>query len=222
MFYLKFLDLHQHRPYSYETFWSSHGVNPNRMWKHVHNSYALGIHQDVHFKFLHRILPSNAYMKTRFRGRGFQNINVACPSCPNGNVETVEHIFLRCMAAKPILDFIYPTVRALLRHRPFTLFNLLLNKFPTAVPDKVPRMVITLLQITMYVIWFNRQRKKFHDEVITAEQSRNTIRKYFRSALEFKFRKHFPNGLAKFKENYCHTPRICKVVNDTDLVVNFI
>ena len=222
MFYFKFLEREEHQPYSYISFWSEHRVDPVRMWKHVHVSYALGVHQDVHFKFLHRVLPSNAYMKTRFRGRGFRNINVACPSCPNGNVETTEHIFLRCVAARPILDFIYPSVQALVRNQPFRIFNLILNDFPAGVPGKVPRMVITLIQITMYVIWFNRNRKKFHNEVISLEQSKNSITKHFKSVIEFKFRKHLPHRLAKFRENYCHTPAICDVVNNDELVINLL
>merc|ERR1739842_44427 len=53
MFYFKFLERDEHQPYAYESFWAEHRVDPNRMWKHIHNSHALGIYQDVHFKFLH-------------------------------------------------------------------------------------------------------------------------------------------------------------------------
>ena len=192
------------------------------MWKHIHNSHALGIYQDVHFKFLHRILPSNAYMKTRFRGRGFRNMNDTCPSCPNNKKETTDHIFIRCAAAAPILNFIYPTLQCFLRNRPFKVFKLILNDFPNGTPEKVPRMVITLIQIAMYVIRTNRVRKKYHNEVIPIERSKNTIVKHFKAAIELKFRKHFPNALAKFRENYCHTPHVCNVVNDDTLEVNVL
>ncbi len=221
MFYSKLLQKEEHYPYSFTNFWSVHRVNPDRMWRHVHSSYALGIYQDVHFKFLHRILPSNAYMQTRFRGPGFQNINVACPSCPNGKTETTEHIFMRCVAARPILDYIYPSLQALLG-TPFKIFKLILNDFPGDTREKVPRMVITIIQITMYVIWLNRKRKRFHGEDTPIEQSRNTIKKHFKSVLDFKFRKHLPHRLAKFRENYCHTPQICNVINDEELFVNLI
>ena len=96
------------------------------------------------------------------------------------------------------------------------------NDFPGGIPGKVPRMVITLIQITMYVIWFNRIRKKFHSEIISLEQSKNSIKKHFKSVIEFKFRKHFPHRLAKFRENYCHTPAICDVINDDELVINLL
>ena len=222
MFYFKFLERDEHQPYAYESFWADHRVDPNRLWKHIHNSHALGVYQDVHFKFLHRILPSNAYMKTRFRGRGFRNMNVNCPTCPNGKKETTDHIFIRCTAATPILNFIYPTIRCLLRNRPFKVFKLILNDFPNGTPEKVPRMVITLLQIAMYVIWTNRVRKKYHNEAIPIERSKNTIIKHFKAAIELKFRKHFPSALAKFRENYCHTPQVCNVVNNDTLEVNIL
>ena len=147
MFYFKFFERDKHQPYAYESFWAEHRVDPTRFRKHIHNSHALGFYQDVHFKFLHRVLPSNTYMKTRYKGRGFRNINVNCPTCPNGKKETTDHIFIRCIAATPILNFIYPTIRCLLRNKPFKVFKLILNDFPNGIPDKVPRMVITLLQI---------------------------------------------------------------------------
>ena len=161
-------------------------------------------------------------MKTRYRGRGFRNVNVNCPSCPNHKTETIEHIFIRCAAATPILDFIYPTLQTLLRYRPFKVFKLILNEFPQGIPEKVPRMAVTLLQIAMYVIWTNRVRKKYHNEVIHVERSKHIIAKRFRAVLELKFRKHFPHALAKFRENYCHTPQVCTVVNNDTLEVNIL
>ena len=116
--------------------------------------------EDVHFQLLHLVLPTNAYMRQRFRDRGYQHLNTRCISCPN-HVEHIPHVFFQCLCATPLLTYIYPSIAVLLRYQPFKLFKLTLNLYPTNVPLCIRRMVVTLVQITLYVIWTNRNSRKF-------------------------------------------------------------
>ena len=220
-FYSQLLEKDEHPTHSFTTFWETHRVNPARMWKHIYTSHALGPHQDVHFRFLHRVLPSNAFMKKRFHSRGYQNINTNCASCPN-KIETNEHIFFRCVAAKPILQYIYPSIQLLLRNKPFKIFKLILNDFPTQIPDKAPKIVITIIQIAMHVIWNNRNKFKFQKEETHIQESKNKTNSAFKRIIKHKFDQHIPHRLAKFRENYCHTPELCNVVNNDTLQVQLI
>ena len=191
------------------------------MWKHVFTSYSLGYHQDVHYRFLHRVLPTQAYMHLRFRGKGYANMNTSCLSCPNV-AETNEHIFFRCCAARPIMTFIYPSIQLLMQNKPFKLFKLALNDFPAAVPVRHQQMAITILQLAMYTIWRNRNTLKFEGTLPPAAGSTVLIGRVFQSLLREQFDSYGPPGLIHFRTKYCHTPQICSVRPDGTLSVNLL
>ena len=178
-FYPQFMKAHYHQPKVYTDFWSYHHVDPNTMWKHVYTSYAFGSHKDVHFKILHRVLPTLAFMRCRFRGRGYNRLNTGCRSCPNHNVETIPHIFFRCIHAEPLLTYIYPSIDVLLQHKPFKLFHLTLNVFPPNISPPVQRMIVTLLQITFYVLWTHRNVRQFDGRNPSVLEGRHRIRQLF-------------------------------------------
>ena len=100
MLYDNFLQLDEHFPPSYNGFWNGYQIDPNTMWKHVHNSTALGLHQD-YIRFLHQVLPTNEYKLRRFQGRGFRNTNPKCDHCPDKQ-ETNIHVFFECSMSKSI------------------------------------------------------------------------------------------------------------------------
>ena len=218
-FYSQFMTTHKHLPRAFQDFWSAHNVNPVTMWKHVFMSYTLGCHQDVHYRFLHRVLPTQAYMHQRFRGYG--HLNPKCFACPNA-VETNEHLFFRCVAAKPILTYIYPTIQILLQGRPFKLFKIALNVFPAGVPLRQQQMAVTLLQIAFHTIWKNRNSLKFEGNLPQLADSQHRIRFIFTSLLKEQFDAFMPDGLAQFRLKYCHTPRICSVRPDNTLHVSLL
>ena len=220
-FYTQFLTSHLHHPKAYTDFWSYHRVDPDAMWRHVYTSYAYGPQRDVHFRLLHRVLPTNAFMRQRFRGRGYQHLNTRCISCPN-NVENIPHLFFQCLSATPLLTYIYPSVAQLLRFQPFKLFKITLNIFPPNVPLCIRHMVVTLVQITLYVIWLNRNARKFDGILTSIFDSQHRIRYLFQKVLTARFQKCLPNGLAHFRTHFCHTPQICQVVDNSQLVVNLI
>ena len=220
-FYSQFMTKHKHLPRAYQDFWSAHKVDPKTMWKHIFISYALGCHQDVHYRLLHRVLPTQAYMHLRFRGKGYANVDTSCQSCPNA-VETNEHVFFRCRAATPLLTFIYPSIQLLLQDKPFKLFKLALNIFPAGVPVRQQQMAITILQITLHTIWRNRNKFKFESVRPTVAESTHFIGRVFNSILQEQFDSYRNNGLVPFRNKYCHTPRICSVQPDGTLSVNLI
>ena len=221
-FYQQLIEKDAHQPKAFTSFWRACRVSPDRMWKHIYASHALGAHQDVHFRFLHRILPCNDFIKNRFRGRGFHNLNSTCASCRNNVVETNEHMFFRCIPARLILHYIFPSIQILLRGKPFKIFKLVLNDFPPQIPDKSPKLVITIIQIAMYVIWNNRNKMKFHKHETCIEESKSVINNTFATIIKRKFDQYMPHGLAKFRENYCHTPEICDVVQNDTLQVQLV
>ena len=220
-FYSQFMTTHKHHPRAFQDFWSAHGVNPVDMWKHVYTSYALGKHQGVHYRFLHRVLPTQAYMHQRFRGRGYANTDVKCLACPNA-IETNEHLFFRCVASRPVLTYIYPSIQILLQGKPFKLFKIALNVFPPGVPIRHQQMAVTILQIAFYTIWTNRNTLKFEGSLPPLEGSQHKINFHFKSLMQEQFDAFMPAGLAQFRQKYCHTPRICSVHADNTLHVSLI
>ena len=55
-FYSILLNISSEVPTAYDRFWKNIAtINLNDLWAHVYASYALGKHQDIHFKFLHRL-----------------------------------------------------------------------------------------------------------------------------------------------------------------------
>lgn len=216
--YLKFLKKDEHFPKAYRNFWNARQVDPTTMWNHIHYSLALGIHQDVHYRFLHRVLPTNHYKKITFKSKGFRNTNPICASCPEIN-ETNEHVFFRCVAANPIMNFIRKSIRVLLNGKNFKLLKIAVNIFPENTPNKIQKMVVGLLQIAMYTIWNNRNRFKFKEEITHLSESINFIEKDFKSVLRHKFD---ILGEQKFKENFCHTPQICSIDDEGNILINLI
>lgn len=216
-FYVKFLEMDEHFPKSYTNVWNkyNHLVDPTTLWIHVHNSVALGKHQDVHFRFLHQILPTNEFKKTRFTSRGFQNTNPMCGRCP-GRKETNIHVIFECVAARSILDFAIKNLDILLRGTAYTLFNITVNVFPDGISAEIKKMAIGLWQISMRVIWLNRNQFVFKQKITNITESINTISKQFKSAILAEFQ---TLDRRKFTKRYCHTPRICKIHND-ELVIH--
>ena len=92
-FYGHFMQRHKHEPRAFQDFWSVHKVQCDTMWKHVFYSFSLGFHQCVHYRFLHRILPTQGFMWRRFQGKGYANLSTKCLACPAA-IETNEHMFL--------------------------------------------------------------------------------------------------------------------------------
>ena len=220
-FYTQFMAKNEHSPKAFTDFWSVHHVDPAKMWLHIYSSYALGVHQDIHFRFLHRILPTNAFMRNRFRGRGFRNLTDKCPSCPT-IVENIQLLFFRCTRATPVLNFIYPTIQALLRNQQFKIFKLVLNNFPQNVSPHVQKMVITIIQIAFHVIWTNRNKKKFENVYTPIQESQNKIIRSFAKIIREKLDAFGPNNLLKFRQVFCHTPQFCDVLHNDRLKINFL
>ena len=161
-------------------------------------------------------------MRCRFRGRGYNHLSTGCTSCPNHNVETLPHVFFRCIHARPLMTYIYPSIDLLLKHTPFKLFHLTLNVFPPNISLPIQRMVVTLLQITFYVLWTHRNARHFDGVNPSVPEGQHKIRHLFTRVLTAQFTKFGLTGLAPFRKTFCHTPQICQVVNNATLEVNLI
>jgi len=130
--------------------------------------------------------------------------------------------FFRCVAAKPILHYIYPSLQILMKNKPFKIFKLALNIFPTGISEHIHKMALTIIQIAMYIIWNNRNKRKFHKQQTHLQESKNSITKAFQSIIKQKFQKYMPHGLQEFREHYCHTPQLCNVTNNDTLQTQLI
>ena len=203
--------------------WNQAGCNPDNLWELVYATYALGKHQDIHFKFLHRIHKSNVFVKQRTPSMNWNQLNLKCAVCPD-NIEDNEHIFFNCPAADLVWNFIYPTVQEILKPNPFKIPSLILNDFPQGTSIQKKKMVLTLIQISMHSIWMNRNKVLF-DKANPQELlplSENVIHYSFLKILKQKFREYLPNRMAKFRQDFCHTPLVCTVFHNNDLLVNLL
>ena len=219
--YKDLLQQKAHYPKSFTSFWVDHRVDPETMWKHIYTSYADGWRQDIHYKFNHRILPTNAFLKHRFKGKGYENQSDICPIC-QVQKETIQHLFFRCTGTRPILRYIYPSLTCLLRNKSFKIFKLVLNKFPPNTPTPVAQTCVTLVQITMHTIWGLRNEAKFNSKIKTIEEAKSEIKSVFTDTLSRHFRKHNPGAITRFQLNFCHTPDICRILPTGELDVNIL
>ena len=215
-FYQELIKREYKLPTACDKKWNNMGYDPLLIWKGVHRTYAKGKHQDVHYKFLHRIIKSKCYLKR------FLRINTECGSC--AQAETIEHIFKDCYQAKAIWRAVDPTIEEILRPANFTRYDLILNKFPKNISIPKMQMVSTLIQIAMHTIWIHRNSVQFDKPEFrtTIEGSKQIIRDTFISILQKKFDEYMPNGMTKFRQNFCHTPTICNVQNDTELIARLL
>ena len=175
------------------------------MWEHVYQSAARGYQQDVHFKFLHRVLPTNGFIASRFRGRGFAAANPNCSFCPPDHPETQFHAMQSCPLARDVLIPFMPTFRALTANPRFRCYNLLTNYFSPPVTPAIRDITTTLYQIILHTIWTNRNSRKFYNIHPHINQSIATIRRDFTNCIRDRLRH---TGLAKFRQLYCTHPDI--------------
>ena len=205
--------------------WSKLGYKPECIWKLLFASYAQGCHQDVHYKLLHRVIPSKAYVSNRYGQRGlhFNRMNTACKTCPE-SLETNEHIFFQCEQAKSIWTYIYPTIQEILKPNKFKIFDLVLNKFPDKITIQKTKMVITLIQIALHAIWLTRNSTLFYrvQDQRTLTKNKNIIAYTFSKIFQKKLRQYMPGGLAKYRENFCHTPNVCTIIENKIVKVQLI
>ena len=198
-------------------FWQFHGGTLSRLFTHVHRTPARGSHQDVMYKYIHRIHATAYFKFIRFSGGdNFGAHTRFCARCPT-QVENLFHCFISCPAATRVWDVIYPTLEVLHRGGPFRISRLLINTHENNLPIAVRRMITTILQIALHRIWINRNTFTKESRYVSLNQSLAQIKLEFNRAI----RKQFVRlPLVKFREQYCHTPDVCRVENDTTLVTN--
>ena len=146
-------------------------------------------------------------------------MNPHCASCPDQK-ETNEHVFFRCVAANPVMDYIRKIIQVLLRNQDFRLLKIALNKFPHGTSRDIKKMVTGLLQIAMHVIWNNRNQRKFKKIETHINESQNTISKHFKDAILTKYKKLIPHKRGKFYRKYCHTPEVCDLLENDVLHID--
>ncbi len=220
-FYTQIIEKEYKHPKAYENFWKNvNGIEPEEMWKHIYTSHANGKQQDIHFKFIHRILPTNDFMKKRFKGRGYNQTDPKCKGCTE--TETNEHIFFQCIHAKDLWAFIKPSIAKLLQNTPFKMFKLTMNTTHKNIALVRRKLVITLIQITLHTIWLNRNRLKFKNEKPFIDASKRKIQNDFEYTIKNKYHNYIKkNMLEKFRKDFCHTPEICNIV-DNNLMIGLL
>ena len=219
--YGEFLKASYKIPLACEEEWNAAGFDPGKIWKFVYATHNPGYLQDMHFKVLHRIVPSKIFRQKRTQGgRNFAREVLECKSC-KGHLETNEHIFFNCKAADDIWHFLYPTLKSIMGITTnFPVIPLILNRFPPGTPESKAKLVLTLIQIGLHAIWINRN-KVLHDgedpkKAVT--DSEIIMQNTFFKVLKKRFREHMPDNLAKFKRAFCGTPAVCNVIDGRLLV----
>ena len=215
--YLQLLRKNPVGPRCWGDFWKNVVPDDKRLFTHVHWTYARGCHQDVMWKFIHRITPTNNFKFTRFTGGdNFKAQSRYCSQCPD-QVEDIHHIFQNCPMAKRVWDSVYPTIKILMRNRPFHISRLVINHYTENVPLAVRRVITTVLQIVMHQIWLDRNLREFENISPPFNKTKALITLTFNRAMRNTFRR-LP--LATFREKCCHTPSVCRVVGDDTVVTN--
>ena len=204
-------------PRCWSDFWKNVVPDDKRLFTHIHWSYARGCHQDVMWKYIHRITPTNNFKFIRFTGGdNFKARSRYCSHCLD-IVEDYHHVFHNCPMAKRVWDLIYPTIKILMRNTPFRITRLIINNYTENVPLAVRRVINTILQIVMHQIWLNRNMREFESTYTPLNKTKALISLTFNRAMRQTFRR-LP--LAVFREKCCHTPAVCKVVGDDTVVTN--
>ena len=149
-------------------------------------------------------------------------MNVNCTICPK-TLEDQEHIFRFCHGAKGIWDYVYPTIKEILKPKQFKIPDLIANNFPDNISHNKKLMVTTIIQIALHRIWLNRNHilydKMNYKTAIT--QGRQNIKYTFTTLITKLFDEHTPNNIVRFSHTFCHTPTVCTIRRDT-LSINLV
>ncbi len=212
-------------PDAWSTYWNrlTGCYHPGKMWKLVYHTYADGHEQDIHFLFLHRKVSTKMLIKqNKGRGLNYNAMSTICSSCKISD-EDQEHLFMECVEAQKLWDFVLPTLRELLKPHEFRIYDLILNKFPKVFHFK-QLIALTLIQITMRTIWLNRNSFRFDpiSKKPSLVKSQRIIMKNFFRAINRQFEELLPNQLAKFRKRFCHTPKVIWLEKDDVLFCNIL
>ena len=223
-FYVEFLLKRYEPPKAYIEHWSFHRYDHSQIWRFVYLTMSEGRHQDVHFRYLHIKLPTLYLMKknNKAAGKYHSNMVTACMHCPM-RTENQYHVMQGCTKAKPIWNYVYPTLSLILRTYSYKLPDLICGKFPPGVNESKKKMVLTVIQITMHCIWMNRNSfLKGDPNPPTRRGTECIILKSFHRAMLVKFMEFYPDKIDKFKKLYCHTPRVCRFNSNTEQLITEI
>ena len=149
-------------------------------------------------------------------------MNQDCIICPVP--ETVDHIFFKCRIARHIWNFLHPTLAEIMRPKIVNTPKLLLGIFPDNIPIQKRKMILTLIQIALHYIWVSRNKilKGQGDQQIMIKTAHKVIPYTFSKIITNKFNENMPNNLAAFREEFCHTTKVCTIIANTELSVRII
>jgi len=174
------------------------------LWTYLHVSLAPGKYQELHYKFIHRALPTKArIVKWQCKGR----LNPNCSICLRSNKSHLEHhvhLFFDCPHAFAVWRLVKLVLGKLLpKHRP-QCYMFTFALFPSDMTPQSRKLTMTLVQLTLFEIWINRNKYNYEHIIIDPMTSFDKIKKDFSMILRNLFKKmKRGHNLVNFRKFYC-------------------
>ena len=127
-----------------------HSLNWEKIWPRTTFKYVNLHERDVHFKYLHGILPTKL--------RLFQMKQINCQMCPNCNiVEDNNHMFLKCKKVKQISDYFKIILSNVCTIEHVNLESMLYLDLKLKTKRQLNTAIILIVHY-ISTIWYNRGR----------------------------------------------------------------
>ena len=160
---------------------------------------------------------------SRWRGG---NINPNCAYCRRNNklkIETHLHLFFDCPSAYAIWRYVRPIIELLVPQQ--TKVQCFIFSFGTNMknfPISIQRLIMTIVQLTLYHIWINRNCYSIEKKIIDQAVSMRKIKTSFSRIVQNIFKKMCKgNNLANFRRNYCDNNRLITLGPSESLLFNY-
>ena len=125
---------------------------------YIYKGFSTNQEHDVLFKVFHHVLKTGEYFSSWNR----LHFSLDCSFC-QGQLETLEHLFLNCLFAGEVWGWATPLFCKVLGDPNFvpSLQTLLGLDFVENFPMATERLAVYFLKLILYAIWHFRKMKRF-------------------------------------------------------------
>ena len=191
-----------------ETLWKKRipKLDFQKIWKNTYVSYAEPFCTDLHYKILHYSTKTNEYMH-----KCTHDIKPNCHYC--NRTEDNIHLFTTCPRIDKIWANYQPTLTKLTnKHSKLEQHILTLS---TANQNKITtKLLLTIVQITLYEIWRTRNNYKYDKTQISQDIIKTKINARIRNIIQTHYNYHkLHDTINNFEEQFCINHAVAKIEN---------
>ena len=195
--------------------------NWSDLFKLIFFTFAPGKFQTLHYKFIHHGLPTRTKI-VRWKGGNFNPNCLYCRSLKHFVPEDLVHLFFECEYAYRIWREVKKILALLLPNNQIHSFLLTFAIFPSGVTWPIKKVVLTLIQISLYRIWLNHNIYTNDSSFLPLDDSISYIQYQFRVLVYQMYRSFVKAGtIHKFRNTYVPHQKLFSLGSRAQLLFQF-